>query len=134
MENEYEDEENEQYRRESMAGLFNHLLRVLPVDVSAFVEIASYSPALIFSESIAERLIVILLNEQDTRMSDKVRRAMTLQQQHLPTITHHCVDFVSLIQTEHQAASDRHSEDSHGGVAGISHADPLGSAEDSQMV
>lgn len=72
METEYDDEENEQYRRESMAGLFNRLQRLLPVDVSAFVEIASYAPQLIFSESIAERLVVILLNEQDTRMSDKV--------------------------------------------------------------
>lgn len=66
------DNEDEQLRRESMAGLFNRLLRVLPVDVSAFVEIASYSPDIIFSENTAERLVVILLNEQDPRISDKV--------------------------------------------------------------
>lgn len=57
---------------DSLTALFNKLLHDLPVDVDKFVTIANNEPHRIFTEHIANRLVVTLLNEQDLRISDKV--------------------------------------------------------------
>jgi len=58
---------------DSLTALFNKLLHDLPVNLDRFVIIAKNEPNRIFTEHIANRLIITLLNEQDLRISDKVQ-------------------------------------------------------------
>jgi len=58
--------------QDSLMALFNKALHTLPVQLQPFVDIAKRNPHLIFTEHIADRMIVTLLNEQDSRISDKV--------------------------------------------------------------
>ncbi len=61
---------------DSLTALFNKLLHDLPVNLDRFVIIAKNEPYRIFTEHIANRLIITLLNEQDLRISDKVQLAL----------------------------------------------------------
>ena len=61
------------FKRESLVAMFNRALKTLPADVYDFIEISQMDPALIFTENIVNRLIIMLLNEQDPRISDKVK-------------------------------------------------------------
>lgn len=58
---------------DSLTALFNKLLHDLPVNLDRFVIVAKKEPNRIFTEHIANRLIITLLNEQDLRISDKVQ-------------------------------------------------------------
>jgi hypothetical protein len=77
----YQEGENEENERaeysfsldyESLSEMFNSALASLPVDISEFVELSTFNASLIFTENIVNRLIVVLLNEQDKRISNKV--------------------------------------------------------------
>lgn len=58
---------------DSLTALFNKLLHDLPVNLDRLVIIAKDEPQRIFTEHIANRLIITLLNEQDLRISNKVQ-------------------------------------------------------------
>ena len=68
----FADQEYKMKYNESMTSLFNRKLKALPADLSDFVEISIYEPYLIFTENLVNRLIIVLLNENDIRISDKV--------------------------------------------------------------
>ena len=61
--------------QDSLTALFQKALHTLPVQLQPFVDLSKRDPHLIFTEHIADRMIVTLLNEQDSRISDKVSRA-----------------------------------------------------------
>ena len=56
----------------SMSLLFSRALKSLPVDVSIFVKMSIDQPDLLFTEQTLDRLVQILLTEQDTNLSNKV--------------------------------------------------------------
>jgi hypothetical protein len=57
-----------------MAILFSRTLKTLPADLAEFVKYSKTNPDILFTEQTLDRLVQIVLNEQDTRISTKVNR------------------------------------------------------------
>jgi hypothetical protein len=55
-----------------MSMLFTRTLRTLPVDLSEFIKYSKTNPDILFTEQTLDRLVQIVFNEQDTRISTKV--------------------------------------------------------------
>jgi hypothetical protein len=55
-----------------MAMLFSRTVRNLPVDLTEFAKLSKLSPDLLFTEQTMDRLVQVILAEQDTRISNKV--------------------------------------------------------------
>jgi hypothetical protein len=58
--------------KSSMTMLFSRTVRILPVDLAQFVKLSKLSPDLLFTEQTMDRLVQVILAEQDTRISNKV--------------------------------------------------------------
>jgi hypothetical protein len=55
-----------------MAMLFSRTLKTLPADLAEFVKYSKTNPDILFTEQTLDRLVQIVLNEQDIRISTKV--------------------------------------------------------------
>jgi hypothetical protein len=58
--------------KSSMTMLFSRTVRNLPVDLTEFVKMSKLSPDVLFTEQTMDRLVQVILAEQDTRISNKV--------------------------------------------------------------
>lgn len=56
----------------SMSFLFGRTLKSLPVDLKEFVRLSKTNPDILFTEQTLDRLVQVVLVEQDTRISNKV--------------------------------------------------------------
>eukprot|EP01032_Pedospumella_encystans_P007960 gene7960-9490_t len=109
---------------DSLTALFNKLLHGLPVNLDRFVTIAKNESYRIFTEHIANRLIITLLNEQDLRISDKNTKLQIIEIFHAVATSTRALRVMTRIILQNtdvwfddevdEAVRERTSKDGHG--------------------